>query len=152
MCRTKYLDDALHFFVGGGAVSAKVANYLAQIQSAVLAHASAPPQQLRHEQVVLLGAGMDTRAQRLDLPAGTKWFEVDRAEVLRVKHNLLRSMKHKVLQSTSTTVQAAGVHLCARFRAKKMAMRIDVPASGFKTFQHAYQCMSIERFAPKRWL
>jgi O-methyltransferase involved in polyketide biosynthesis len=47
---------------------------------------SAPP---RH--VVLLGAGMDTRAWRLPLPPGIKWFEVDRGEVLTAKR---RSLAH----------------------------------------------------------
>ena len=36
-------------------------------------------------QVVLLGAGLDTRAYRLDLPADVAWYELDRQEVLTGK-------------------------------------------------------------------
>ncbi|MEV4509153.1 SAM-dependent methyltransferase [Dactylosporangium sp. NPDC049525] len=36
-------------------------------------------------QVVLLGAGLDTRAYRLDLPADVDWYELDRREVLAGK-------------------------------------------------------------------
>ena len=36
-------------------------------------------------QVVLLGAGLDTRAYRLDLPADVDWYELDRQEVLTAK-------------------------------------------------------------------
>ena len=40
-------------------------------------------------QVVLLGSGMDTRPWRLKLPPGIAWFEVDQAEVLNAKQQLL---------------------------------------------------------------
>ncbi|CAL8462346.1 g1879 [Coccomyxa elongata] len=40
-------------------------------------------------QVVLLGAGMDSRAWRLDLPEGISWFEIDRADVLNAKRKVL---------------------------------------------------------------
>jgi methyltransferase (TIGR00027 family) len=40
-------------------------------------------------QVVLLGAGLDTRAFRLDLPADLGWYEVDRREVFSAKDNVL---------------------------------------------------------------
>jgi methyltransferase (TIGR00027 family) len=40
-------------------------------------------------QVVLLGAGLDTRAFRLDLPADLDWYEIDRHEVLTAKNNVL---------------------------------------------------------------
>ena len=40
-------------------------------------------------QVVLLGAGLDTRAFRLDLPADLGWYELDRHEVLAAKAGLL---------------------------------------------------------------
>ncbi|MFD3513815.1 class I SAM-dependent methyltransferase [Streptomyces sp. NPDC058657] len=40
-------------------------------------------------QVVLLGAGLDSRAFRLDWPAGCVVFEVDRAGVLAFKHQVL---------------------------------------------------------------
>jgi methyltransferase (TIGR00027 family) len=41
-------------------------------------------------QVVLLGAGLDTRAFRLAWPAGVRLFEVDQSEVLRLKDQVLR--------------------------------------------------------------
>jgi len=40
-------------------------------------------------QLVILAAGMDTRAFRLDLPAETVLYEVDRADVLALKERLL---------------------------------------------------------------
>mmetsp|Transcript_12913 Transcript_12913/g.35180 ORF Transcript_12913/g.35180 Transcript_12913/m.35180 type:complete len:389 (-) Transcript_12913:111-1277(-) len=42
------------------------------------------------KQVVLLGAGMDTRAWRLHLPGGVHWWEVDVAEVLEAKRAIMR--------------------------------------------------------------
>ena len=43
-------------------------------------------------QVVLLGAGLDTRAFRLDLPAGLDWYEVDRPAVLTAKDSVLAGL------------------------------------------------------------
>ncbi|MGW2472581.1 class I SAM-dependent methyltransferase [Streptomyces sp. NPDC001665] len=43
-------------------------------------------------QVVLLGAGLDTRAFRLDWPADCVFFEVDRAGVLAFKHQVLADL------------------------------------------------------------
>ncbi|MBV9449487.1 MAG: SAM-dependent methyltransferase [Streptosporangiaceae bacterium] len=43
----------------------------------------------RTRQVVLLGAGLDTRAFRLDLPADLDWYEIDRHEVFTAKSNVL---------------------------------------------------------------
>ncbi|WP_316528468.1 class I SAM-dependent methyltransferase [Kitasatospora brasiliensis] len=43
-------------------------------------------------QVVLLGAGLDTRAFRLDWPSGCVVFEIDRAGVLAFKHRVLRDL------------------------------------------------------------
>ena len=44
---------------------------------------------VRGSQVVLLGAGMDSRAFRLDWPAGTRLFEIDLPEVLALKRQRL---------------------------------------------------------------
>jgi methyltransferase (TIGR00027 family) len=41
------------------------------------------------EQVVVLGAGLDTRAYRLEWPAGLRWFELDLPEVLAFKQRVL---------------------------------------------------------------
>jgi methyltransferase (TIGR00027 family) len=42
-------------------------------------------------QVVLMAAGLDTRAFRLDWPAGTRLFELDQAPVLNYKERILGS-------------------------------------------------------------
>jgi hypothetical protein len=44
----------------------------------------------RSAQVVLLGAGMDSRPWRLALPPGVAWFEVDRQDVLHAKAGTLQ--------------------------------------------------------------
>lgn len=44
-------------------------------------------------QIVIIAAGMDTRAYRLLLPAGTRVFELDRKEVLAYKHEKLSNTK-----------------------------------------------------------
>ncbi|MFE6183908.1 class I SAM-dependent methyltransferase [Streptomyces sp. NPDC056465] len=54
-------------------------------------------------QVVLLGAGLDSRAFRLDWPAGCVIFEMDREGVL--------AFKHKVLDGIQATPKAARVAL-----------------------------------------
>ncbi|MBP2704197.1 class I SAM-dependent methyltransferase [Microbispora sp. RL4-1S] len=59
--RTKFLDDLLDQAVASGV-----------------------------RQVVLLGAGMDSRAFRMDWPAGTRLFEIDTAEPLGFKASVLR--------------------------------------------------------------
>ncbi|KAL6769918.1 hypothetical protein ACKKBG_A32875 [Auxenochlorella protothecoides x Auxenochlorella symbiontica] len=41
-------------------------------------------------QVVVLGAGMDTRPWRLQLPLGVSWYEVDRSDVLAAKRHALK--------------------------------------------------------------
>jgi len=42
---------------------------------------------------VLLGAGLDTRAFRLGLPAALRWFELDRAEVFEAKEAKLAGLE-----------------------------------------------------------
>ena len=46
-------------------------------------------------QVVLLGAGMDTRAYRLDLHPQTHFYEIDRASVLDYKESILKEVTPK---------------------------------------------------------
>ncbi|MGV9278998.1 class I SAM-dependent methyltransferase [Streptomyces sp. NPDC003730] len=60
-------------------------------------------------QVVLLGAGLDTRAFRLDWPADCVIFEIDRDGVL--------AYKHKVLDALSADPAAARVPIGADLRA-----------------------------------
>ena len=62
--RTRFFDDALQNAVRGAGIT----------------------------QVVVLGAGMDTRAFRLDWPAGLAWFEIDRNEVFDRKEPVLRRL------------------------------------------------------------
>ena len=79
--RTKWFDDQLEASLGL-LVNTTVANggeYLA----ATATSGQAP------QQCVVLGAGMDSRAWRLRLPASLRWFEVDREDVLRAKETLL---------------------------------------------------------------
>lgn len=52
------------------------------------------------KQIVILACGMDTRAFRLDLPAGTKVFEVDHKEVLQYKQEKLGNAKPKSERKT----------------------------------------------------
>ena len=61
--RTRFIDDAILAAVAGGV-----------------------------RQVVLLGAGLDTRAYRLDVPPELRWFEVDRPEVFAAKDRVLGSV------------------------------------------------------------
>jgi methyltransferase (TIGR00027 family) len=44
-------------------------------------------------QIVLLGAGLDTRAFRLEWPAGTRLFEVDQPMVLERKESILKDAR-----------------------------------------------------------
>jgi methyltransferase (TIGR00027 family) len=51
-------------------------------------------------QVLLLAAGLDTRAWRLDLPADLRWFEVDHQEVLDHKARVLGDAPCRVARTT----------------------------------------------------
>jgi methyltransferase (TIGR00027 family) len=62
--RTKFLDDVMLAAVGDGSV----------------------------RQIVIMAAGMDARAFRLDWPAGTTVFEVDRDEVFDYKETVLKRL------------------------------------------------------------
>ncbi|MFJ2912236.1 class I SAM-dependent methyltransferase [Streptomyces sp. NPDC087228] len=63
----------------------------------------------RARQVVLLGAGLDSRAFRLDWPPGCVIYEIDREGVL--------AFKHKVLDGLSATPNAARVPVPVDLRA-----------------------------------
>ncbi|MEU1663057.1 class I SAM-dependent methyltransferase [Streptomyces sparsogenes] len=71
-------------------------------------------------QVVLLGAGLDTRAFRLDWPSGCVIFEIDREGVL--------AFKHKVLGGLSAAPKAARVPIPRDLRADWVGALTD---SGF---------------------
>lgn len=51
-------------------------------------------------QLVLLGAGMDTRAYRLTMPEGVRVFEIDHAEAFAAKEELLRDVALPVERRT----------------------------------------------------
>jgi hypothetical protein len=51
-------------------------------------------------QVVLLGAGFDTRAYRLNLPADATVFELDRAEVFAAKEGVLATAESRCHRRT----------------------------------------------------
>ncbi|NEB53522.1 class I SAM-dependent methyltransferase [Streptomyces griseus] len=71
-------------------------------------------------QVVLLGAGLDSRAYRLAWPSGCVVFEIDRAEVL--------AFKHQVLDSLSAAPRATRVPIPTDLRADWAGA---LPAAGF---------------------
>ncbi|MEW2194396.1 class I SAM-dependent methyltransferase [Streptomyces microflavus] len=71
-------------------------------------------------QVVLLGAGLDSRAFRLDWPPGCVIFEIDREEVL--------AFKHQVLDGLSAVPKAARVPVPMDLRADWAGA---LPGAGF---------------------
>jgi methyltransferase (TIGR00027 family) len=73
-------------------------------------------------QVVLLGAGLDSRAYRLDWPKSCVIFEIDREPVL--------AYKHRVLDGLSATPKAARVPIAVDLRADWVGALID---AGFDT-------------------
>ncbi|MFB6977225.1 class I SAM-dependent methyltransferase [Streptomyces scopuliridis] len=73
-------------------------------------------------QVVLLGAGLDSRAFRLDWPPGCVIFEIDREGVL--------AFKHEVLDGLSATPRAARVPIPVDLRADWVGALTD---AGFDT-------------------
>ncbi|MFE3249732.1 class I SAM-dependent methyltransferase [Streptomyces sp. NPDC059209] len=80
-------------------------------------------------QVVMLGAGLDSRAYRLDWPSGCVVFEIDRAGVL--------AFKHGVLDGLSATPKAA---------------RVPVPVDLRDGWVDALAGAGFDRSAPTVWL
>ncbi|MFD3919649.1 class I SAM-dependent methyltransferase [Streptomyces sp. NPDC058595] len=80
-------------------------------------------------QVVMLGAGLDSRAYRLDWPPGCVVFEIDRAGVL--------AFKHGVLDGLSATPKAA---------------RVPVPVDLRDGWVDALAGAGFDRSAPTVWL
>lgn len=80
-------------------------------------------------QVVILAAGLDTRAYRLPWPAGVRVFEVDQAAVLADKAGILA---------------AAG--------AQPACERIDVPADLTADWQNALASSGFQPGQPSAWL
>ncbi|MFJ9041132.1 class I SAM-dependent methyltransferase [Streptomyces sp. NPDC102406] len=80
-------------------------------------------------QVVLLGAGLDTRAFRLEWPVDTVVYEIDRTEVL--------AFKHQVLDGLPATATAA---------------RVPVPVDLRGDWSTALTDSGLDRAAPSVWL
>jgi methyltransferase (TIGR00027 family) len=80
-------------------------------------------------QVVILAAGLDSRAYRLDWPAGTRVYEIDQPTVLRYK---------------TGTLDAAGAVPKARRHAVPADLRDDWPA--------ALAAAGFDRTQPSAWL
>ena len=77
-------------------------------------------------QLVLLAAGLDTRAFRLDLPAATYCFELDRQDILAYKNAILGEAGAQPICSRHTV----GVNLTGAWREALLAagFSADVPA------------------------
>ena len=71
-------------------------------------------------QVVLVGAGLDTRAFRFDWPAGLRWFELDLPDVL--------AFKQRVLDGAAATAKCERTALAADLSGDWAA---DLRAAGF---------------------
>lgn len=86
--RTKWFDDQLEASLGMPIDPSIVSSSTSREDPYIVrtANAGALPRQ-----VVVLGAGMDSRPWRLKLPEGLQWFEVDRGDVLESKTTLLRN-------------------------------------------------------------
>lgn len=80
-------------------------------------------------QVVIVAAGLDTRACRLNWPADLHWYELDQPFVLHYKQHIL---------------QTAGV----RANCKRKAVGVDLSTN----WQTSLQTMGFETFVPTLWL
>ena len=102
--RTRFFDEAIQAFVRS--VGAKALAPQAQVQAQVQTQIKPPIQ----AQVVILGAGLDTRALRLPELAEACCYEVDRPEVLAYKVQCLQTISPVSLVSPvsqSVTAQSA---------------------------------------------
>ncbi|MGK7954575.1 MAG: SAM-dependent methyltransferase [Crocosphaera sp.] len=64
------------------------------------------------KQVIILGAGMDTRAFRLNIPKDTHIYEIDQAEVLDYKNTILKDICTKNnLHSIKADLRLPWIHL-----------------------------------------
>lgn len=133
-CRTKYLDDLVVMFTQSSVNT--LPTYFAALAKAIAAACRSAPQDVK--QVVLVGAGMDARAYRLDVPHDVQWFELDRGSVLKEKQALLgrdisnemvtqastRNLSSEFLNSSlicSTNLHPYNLTTCCRFRCMMQA-------------------------------
>lgn len=73
--------------------------------------------------ILNLGAGLDTRPYRLDLPAATRWIEVDHRELIEVKEAQLRD------EVPACPVERVGLDLADRDGRLRLFARIDAAAA-----------------------
>lgn len=79
------------------------------------------------KQVVVLGAGMDSRPWRLQLPSGISWFEVDRDDILTMKLSLLAKAGAEMGQHRKKKI---GRHVSFNTRLEQKIGSLDHHASG----------------------
>lgn len=95
-------------------------------------------------QVVLLGAGLDTRAYRLPWPGGCVVFEVDRAEVLGFKRRTLAGLAGPAGSAGRAGLAGPGVAPRAR--------RVTVAADLRREWRAALRAAGFEPGRPTAWL
>jgi methyltransferase (TIGR00027 family) len=76
------------------------------------------------KQVVIIGAGMDTRAYRLALP-GMKWFEVDQEKVIALKESLLQ-------KAGEDLTKASRISMDLTLSSELASMIENLEAAGFR--------------------
>lgn len=86
-----------------------------QLLAALSAAAPAPtgssqPQPPR--QVVVLGAGFDSRPWRMDLPPGVTWYEVDQSEVVAAKQEQLTQLGAGFKAAAAAAAASGGAASC----------------------------------------
>jgi methyltransferase (TIGR00027 family) len=76
---------------------------------------------VKPDQIVIVAAGMDSRAFRLDLPSSLTLFELDRPEVLRLKEDLIGEPPtcHRVPVGVDLTTDWSAALVDAGFEAGK---------------------------------
>lgn len=97
--RTRWFDDQIEAALGmpvsthiPACLRAAGAPTTVDLGAYVWAH----PQGHEPRQLVMLGAGMDSRPWRMKLPADLRWFEVDQRDVVEAKRGLLRQLAAEV--------------------------------------------------------
>ncbi|KAI3429344.1 hypothetical protein D9Q98_005439 [Chlorella vulgaris] len=97
--RTRWFDDQIQAALGmpvsagiPGPLRAATASEHIDMASYVWRH----PDGHQPRQLVMLGAGMDSRPWRMKLPADLHWFELDQADVVEAKQEVLKSLAAEV--------------------------------------------------------
>ncbi|MFE3443227.1 SAM-dependent methyltransferase [Nocardia sp. NPDC059180] len=95
------------------------------------------------EQIVLLGAGLDTRAFRLELPAGIGFFEIDLPELFAFKEPVLAAQQarpacERRVVAADLSGEWARALRASGFRAELPTLWIDEGVLGYLSREHAY--------------